>query len=76
MEAPSWITLVPEVSMLNRRNDQPLNTTSSFEPNRLESATQEKAYLKALPASQKWETMPPEAQEALILMEALKSKGG
>jgi len=44
--------------MWNQGSEPRLNVHRSFETNRFEGATQEKAYLRALPTAQKVETAP------------------
>ena len=56
--------------MWNQGSEPRLNVYRSFEINRFEGATQEKAYLRALPTSQKVEASPAE-----VLMEQRQKEG-
>lgn len=60
----------PGVLMWNQGSEPRLIVHGSFEANRFERATQEKAYLRVLPTSQK-----VEATQAKVLMEQSQKEG-
>jgi len=60
----------PGVLMWNQGSEPRLNVYRSFEANRFERATQEKAYLRALPTSQRLE-----AAETEVRMERSQKEG-